>query len=719
MFFLKEQVRESSSNEYGRSSCNDNSRGLSQTLFKDQSEGSQKLTQLQKGIQQSEENKDVLQGNWIRPPSTSTDIPLVTSPDEFARGGKFIEAFQMHVSHEPKWATIFHYFNLYCIKSKDERRKAGTKQFLKDTYESVRPFSSEDIINHLMTPAEQSMFSGDGNVKKILEKNQKDVFEPSIDYDADDEMDDYSHDPWVAKKKEENYQSALITHNALGGGHSEELSELFFHVIKTGISTNQAVYTPKAWIDHILPTLDSDVRKKIAADVLVQWMINNDIDTGDAELLEKKLGSIEAQYNLDLAQIVVGLEGTFAELKASPSIFVPVKTAPISGAIAATGKDKLEAVQYDGQEKSPLGQFLENINKHYKGNDYNATGTKLPLINKGNTELTNSNDTVDVKYYRPGTVEAISTTPRGVGRSGSGETKVGRMGVQEELINTGSCTDGQYQGGHLIGDQIMDPKKFDLYETWNLAPQEQDFNSPVYSSGVESGAENAVDNGGEVHMRAEVSYPSDTYSVPVLTLVERVMDGKNKNVDTTTSWYDAVDYIQKAKPSLPKNFEFMTRVPGYWHLSVKDVKSKGEIKGSVTKRTEGAQLTTGITASSVYNPSGAERFQFSIFTGGDSTTGTALPIPTAPASKPKSSYSGKDEVSLYARQKTFVAGGSTTDIRSMTVTQINALIKNSKTAASIKSWLATNATHNIDDLDKAKGVGPATLLKIKAAGWTI
>jgi hypothetical protein len=366
---------------------------------------------------------------------------------------------------------------------------------------------------------------------------------------------------------------------------------------------------------------------------------------------------------------------------------------------------------------------LKSINKNYANQDFDTAGTKFPQVKKNDTLLTNSNDNVTELSYRPGTVEAVSTTTRGKGRSGSGESKVGRMGVQEELINTGKLNDKQYEGGHLIGDQIMDPTQFDLYKPWNLAPQENEFNAPVYSSAMENGATKAVDGGAEVHVRAEVSYPSDTYEVPVLDLVDRVMDGKNKKVGTsTTTWYDAVAFIQNKTKSVLDKFKFMTRIPGYWHAHAKDVKKKGKISGSITNRDQGVQVLTGITAGSIYTPTGTERFRFSVFTDGDSSTGTALPLPVKPKSKPQAKYAKANSVYIYARQKTHLTGigVNPNNMRTMSVTQINAIVNNSARANAIKSWLVANpATHIVTDLSNVKGVGNVTLKKIIAAGWTI
>ena len=570
-----------------------------------------------------------------------------------------------------------------------------------------------------------------------MDEENKSLFIPTISQDEsnihmdDDSEAQYDHSEWIRQQKLEHKQAALVAARNHVNVSSAELSTksqtIFASVVNTGIYSDRAVYTPKKWVEKMLPQMNSEGRKLVAGDLFNTWMKNNSVDDDEVPRLNRKLQSLQVQFGLSSSHLVQDStdQHMYAELKASPSIFVPVKTATISGSL--TGKssktDKLDAVQYDGPELSPLGQFLKSINKNYANKDFDTAGTKFPQVYKTDTLLTNSNDNVTELSYRPGTVEAVSTQTRGKGRSGTGESKVGRMGVQEELINTGKLNDKQYEGGHLIGDQIMDPTQFDLYKPWNLAPQENEFNAPVYSSAMENGATKAVDGGAEVHVRAEVSYPSDTYEVPVLDVVDRVMDGKNKKVGTsTTTWYDAVAFIQNKTKSVLDKFKFMTRIPGYWHAHAKDVKKKGKISGSITNRDQGVQVLTGITAGSIYNPTGTERFRFSVFTDGDSSTGTALPLPVKPKSKPQSKYAKANSVYIYARQKTHLTGigVNPNNMRTMSVTQINTIVNNSARANAIKSWLVANpAAHTITDLDNVKGVGKVTLKKIIAAGWTI
>ncbi|MFZ6770761.1 DUF4157 domain-containing protein [Undibacterium sp. Di26W] len=571
-------------------------------------------------------------------------------------------------------------------------------------------------------------------------------FSPSINYTEKDEDDNeiieeenegislgdekYDHRQWEEQQKQQLRIAAAITgRNALRLGESdspEKNKQIFFHVINTGVYSEKAVYANKKWTEKILPQMKSDGRKMAAGDIFNAWMKQGAVTDEDVPRLNRKLQSLQTQFDLDASHLVHDAEDSkmYAELTASPSIYVPVTTKIVSGQKGSGGgTDKLDAVQYDGQELGPLGQFLKNINKHYMKEEFEAGGSPLPKVNKNDTLLNSGNDSVTETFYRPGSVEAVSTSPRGKGRSGTGESKVGRMGVQEELINTGDLLSKQYEGGHLIGDQIMDPTKFNLYESWNLAPQENEFNAPVYSSVLENGATKAVTKKKEVHVKAEVSYPSDTYEVPVSDLVDRVMDGKTETIGGSgITWHDGIDYIQKntKNSSLPTKFKFMTRIPGYWHANAKDVSSN--LEGSVTGRKEGVQVLTAINASSIYSPTAPERFMFSVFTDGDSSTGTVLPFPVKPKSKPQATYKKAKSVYLYARQKTSVSGGAAAsdDMRTMTATEINAVVKNMTRSTAIVKWLKSNpGDHTLKNLTTISGVGAATLKKIISAKWTI
>lgn len=605
--------------------------------------------------------------------------------------------------------------------------------------EVVKHEVKDDIFKELN---EDSLFEESDEFGEKMEEMR---FSPSINYSEKDEYGDeiieeeneenslddekYDHSQWEDQQKQQlRYAAAITGRNASHLAESDSMEknkQIFFHVVNTGIYSEKAVYTNKKWTEKILPHMSSDGRKMAAGDIFNAWMKQGTVTDQDVPRLNRKLQSLQAQFDLDASHLVQDEENSkmYAELKASPSIYVPVNTQVVSGLKGSSATDKLDAVKYDGQELSPLGQFLKNINKHYMKEEFEVGGSALPKVNKNNTLLDSSNDSVTETFYRPGSVEAVSTSPRGKGRSGTGESKVGRMGVQEELINTGELLSKQYEGGHLIGDQIMDPKKFNLYESWNLAPQENEFNAPVYSSALENGATKVAKKKKEVHVKAEVSYPSDTYEVPVLDLVERVMDGKTEKIpSSSTTWYDGIDYIQKnSKKSLPSKFKFMTRIPGYWHANAKDV-SSSSLEGSVTGRKEGVQVLTAINASSVYNPTAPERFMFSVFTDGDSSTGTALGLPVKPKSKPKSTYKKAKSVYLYARQKTSVSGGpvASNDMRTMTAMQINAVVKNMTRSNAIVKWLTSNPTdHTVKNLSTINGVGAATLKRVISAGWTI
>ncbi|MEL6538457.1 MAG: DUF4157 domain-containing protein, partial [Bacteroidota bacterium] len=492
---------------------------------------------------------------------------------------------------------------------KEVAKRIYEKHLAREFIPEISPAPSEDSSEVVMS--ESSLL-----ISQSSSSNQ------STSSDQTSSSKPYNHDDWLKKSREELVDSALISSRFIGDSTTELQTDTLLRVVRASISSNKAVFMPPIWVKNILPNIPPGTKKAMAADTFDGWQKGRNAQAIE-ENATQKLESLEIQFGLSDAGVVKAsnFDGRlFAEFKASPSLYLPLNTTAISGGKTgvALGKDKLEAVQYDGPGLSPLGQFLKFMNTHYKGKAYNSSNNVLPKVTKSSGGLsawTNSNDSVGQEFYRPGIVEAISTTPRSGPRSGTGETKVGRMGVQEELINTGVLKAGQYQGGHLIGDQIMNPKKFDLYKSWNLAPQEQDFNSPVYEGGLEKGVAKAVKAGAEAHLKVEVSYPRDKYQVSVLNLVDRLMKGNTKKVNSSTTYTDAIKYIQQKNTSLPKNVEFLTRVPGYWHAEMEDVKKKGKIAGSVKNRLQGKQVTANIDAGSIYTPSTLnERYMFKIVT---------------------------------------------------------------------------------------------------------
>lgn len=139
---------------------------------------------------------------------------------------------------------------------------------------------------------------------------------------------------------------------------------------------------------------------------------------------------------------------------------------------------------------------------------------------------------------------------------------IGNLGNEELLIAHGDRRQ-LYEGGHLIGDQLL-PDTMDSFEAWNLAPQNADFNAPIYEQIVESEiAAGSIDKHGQrdkneaITLSVTLDYESDNVTVTAGDLVTRGvvrqadMDAEIAPVDQGTT-----------------NITFPRRVPSKWQVKV-------------------------------------------------------------------------------------------------------------------------------------------------------
>ncbi len=107
-------------------------------------------------------------------------------------------------------------------------------------------------------------------------------------------------------------------------------------------------------------------------------------------------------------------------------------------------------------------------------------GVKL-FLSSTNANDSNNPSSLQSQYERPVEVTAeIIGSRRQVGTRVSNNitSVIGNFGNQELLIRKGTRSQ-TFQGGHLIGDQLLN-KGINSMVDWNLAPQNLDFNHPVY-----------------------------------------------------------------------------------------------------------------------------------------------------------------------------------------------------------------------------------------------
>lgn len=411
-----------------------------------------------------------------------------------------------------------------------------------------------------------------------------------------------------------------------------------------------------------------DARKEGARRKLISLMaMKRDFSLRE---LEGVLVDLKNEFELTGARVErTGTEAKIA-LYASPATFLPLNPAPLSGAkgdaaaaVRASTKagDYIKAVRWDGPFRTPGREVVKAFDDRFKGKRTthdNGTGVvkKAKLgpykwINYYAVEGITPNslplhtNTNAGNYRRAGKVEARSSVRRGRGRSGRGETVFGHFGSDEEYILTGA-KGTNYNGGHLVGDQIMDSRHaFNLYEDWNLAPQVRNFNSPVYTGAIENPVTNAISKGATVQYAVLVQYPDDVYKVKPSVLIANMYG-------PMVSYRLQVEGAINVDQTLDAEFDLHRRTPGFWQATAEVIAGGKTMKsGRVRSRLDvvSEQNPVNVQDNQAYLPKGFEqvRYTLEVANGG----GYAVQVPPAPKAPLK--YNGATKVRVTARQKTF------------------------------------------------------------------
>lgn len=408
---------------------------------------------------------------------------------------------------------------------------------------------------------------------------------------------------------------------------------------------------PVAWM-FAMANVSPEMRKELAAALFTVWFTDNGPDIAH-ELVARKLDGIRSVCALTSAQIELDGGRVLAAFRASPAKFVPLAvTGKLSGlrSGAQGGKQELEALQCDGPFASPAGEFITQFNARFAHEVYdpssNAKIDELATTQKNATELSS----IPKKTYRrPGKVKATITESKpSAGRTGTGETEIGWFGRDEELLATGKHTI-PYEGGHLVGDQIMDGVNlFNMYEDWNLAPQAKSFNNPLYITAIENASVKALAAGAELVYKVTVKYPCDSYQVKPSVAASRAIAPTTTMRDGAT-FHAALDALLKLKPGLDApDFRFTTRVPTYWHARAEDSLGKNLLAGKGRQDPRGPYSPT-IDATTSYTPIGKEQFTYTLIV--DAKT-LAMPIATG-KKRTEVTYTLANKVKVKARQATF------------------------------------------------------------------
>ncbi|MGF1490763.1 MAG: hypothetical protein ACFBSE_27030, partial [Prochloraceae cyanobacterium] len=311
-----------------------------------------------------------------------------------------------------------------------------------------------------------------------------------------------------------------------------------------------------------------------------------------------------------------------------------------AGKPGVSAGDYIRATHYDGPFPTPGKQVIDSLNNRFQGQP-TFGGTTVNAIRNRQLNLKTTPKSDD--YRRPGIVEAKSSVPRGPKRSGSGQETFGHFGVDEERIITGN-SNITYQGGHLVGDQIMDSfRSFNLYEDWNLAPQQTNFNHPAYANTIEAPVTAAIKAGATIKYTVRVQYPDDTYRIRPSVLAQNLFPG-------TPSQNEINDAI-KLNPGLDAPFTLRRRTPGFWQATAEVIaggktidSGKTNLRADVVVENNPVNVSPGVD----YQPKDPEQVRYSL------KTNVAQVTPQTPAKgKPFMQYNNATRVTVSARQETF------------------------------------------------------------------
>ena len=222
------------------------------------------------------------------------------------------------------------------------------------------------------------------------------------------------------------------------------------------------------------------------------------------------------------------------------------------------------------QPSTALGNVIQKSSLTEKKSDgpfdspFTILQRELPGVNLFLSSVNNTNthdpSSVQTAYKRPREVEARIQGPRrpsGTRPPSGVPAAVGNLGDQELLIRNG-IRQQTFQGGHLIGDELL-PNTIDSMVDWNLAPQNSDFNHPVYFGLVEelifAGAISSTTNQPDltipISVEVELDYPSNDFTVTVQDLINHgVVAAGDPNI----------------KIPKTKSITFPNRIPHKWNI---------------------------------------------------------------------------------------------------------------------------------------------------------
>ncbi|MEQ8467994.1 eCIS core domain-containing protein [Coleofasciculus sp. E1-EBD-02] len=297
-------------------------------------------------------------------------------------------------------------------------------------------------------------------------------------------------------------------------------------------TTSRWNFHTEQWVEENLGTATKS--KQEAKKAFEKWVTYS--PSSIKEILEY-LMKLKQKFQLTSVSAIIADDGITIAYIASPPDYSHIK--PVNSLSAAneskhppnafkTKKPDLVNLGSATQEKTPLGQIMSTLG---------LTINDINLPAKGDMQ----------KAIRPERVHAIIYGARrmqGGRQTGTvNPAAVAHFGHHEIILlnlNDKSKWLSYYDGGHLIGDQLLPNKTYDTFVEWNLAPQEQVLNQQSYRLWMENIiASGVMDAKGKlrttipISMIASVYYPDDEYTVTENELAQANIIPNNSGIPTS------------------------------------------------------------------------------------------------------------------------------------------------------------------------------------------
>ncbi len=188
---------------------------------------------------------------------------------------------------------------------------------------------------------------------------------------------------------------------------------------------------------------------------------------------------------------------------------------------------------------------------------------------------------------------------------------------------------------------------FNLYEEWNLAPQQRSFNSPIYTGTIENPVTKAIKAGATIKYTVKVQYPDDQYQIKPSNLIQNLF-GPND------MYRQEVEGAIARNNALDNPFTFRRRTPGFWQAEAEVVAGGKTINSGKTRSRQDVAFENNpvnVQPGVNYQPVALEQVRYSLEI--DQGVGAGWQAQAGPTPGNPIKYAGATKVRVTARQQTF------------------------------------------------------------------